>query len=319
MNTSPRNSHCSRFTVIAACSLLLAVSLAAASKPAQTTGKTYAKPDDAVAALATAANAHDREALRAIFGPASDELISVDEVQMTNDVKEFTAALNQARRIIHPTESTAILEVGKDRWPFPIPLVKKEGQWFFDTEAGKEEVLNRRVGRNELSTLKCARGYVEAQREYATRDHRGNDVLQYAQKLISSSGKKDGLYWPPELNGEISPLGPLVAEAQAEGYGKPAAGESAKPRPFHGYCYKILTRQGKSAPGGKYDYVINGNMIGGFALVAYPAQYGESGVMTFIVNQRGRVYEKNLGPNTAKVAAAMQEYDPDSTWMISKD
>ena len=323
MNASPRISLLTRlpgvrcFTVLSLMGLLV-ISLPAAPKVTQA-GKTFANPEEAVGALVAAANARDREALRSIFGSAADELAATDEVQAANDLTEFTAALNQAKRLTRPTETTCILEAGKNRWPFPIPLVKKESRWFFDTEAGKEEVLNRRIGKNELATLKSMRAYVEAQREYASRDRQGNDVLQYAQKLFSSPGKKDGLYWSPDLDGEVSPLGPLAAQAQAEGYGKPAKDPSTSPRPFHGYFFKILTRQGKSAPGGKYDYVINGNMIGGFALLAYPAQYGNSGVMIFIVNQRGRVYEKDLGTKTALRVLDIKEYDPDSSWRLSRD
>ena len=323
MNAFPRNSHLTRLPGVicfSVCSLmgLLVLNLPAAPKVAQT-GKTFTSPEEAVGALVAAANARDRETLRSIFGPAANELVAVDEVQAANDLTEFIAALNQAKRLTRPTETTRILEVGKNRWPFPIPLVKKEGQWFFNTEAGKEEVLNRRIGKNELATLKSMRAYVEAQREYASRDRQGNDVLQYAQKLFSSPGKKDGLYWSPDLDGEVSPLGPLAAQAQAEGYGKPAKDPSTAPRPYHGYFFKILTQQGRSAPGGKYDYVINGNMIGGFALLAYPAQHGNSGVMTFIVNQRGRVYEKDLGAKTAQRALDIKEYDPDSSWRLSRD
>jgi len=177
-------------------------------------------------------------------------------------------------------------------------------------------LLTRRIGRDELNTLETVRAYVDAQREYASRDRNGSQVLQYAQKFASTSGKKDGLYWPEELDGEISPLGPLVADAHEEGYSKKG---KVGPIPYHGYYFKILTRQGSNAPGGRYNYIINGNMIAGFALVAWPAQYGESGIMTFIVNQQGRVYQKDLGPRTGKLATAMKEYDPDSTWRLSPD
>ncbi|MDD2709442.1 MAG: DUF2950 domain-containing protein [Verrucomicrobiae bacterium] len=323
MKTFPQTPPFARFhgigdIMVCVLMALLAIHLPAAS-PAAQIGKTFSTPEAAVDALAAAANARDQEALRSIFGPASDEIISVDEVQMANSLTKFTAALNQAKSLAHFTENSRILEVGKNRWPFPIPLVKKDGQWFFDAEAGKEEVLNRRIGKNELSTLKAVRAYVEAQREYASRDRMGNDVLQYARKILSSPGKKDGLYWSSDLDGEISPLGPLMAQARAEGYIGPAVSGVGAPQPFHGYFYKVLPRQGKSASGGQYNYVINGNMIGGFALVAYPAHYGESGVMTFIVNHRGRVYQKNLGPKTCKLAAEMKEFDPDPSWKLSKD
>ncbi len=204
-------------------------------------------------------------------------------------------------------------------WPFPIPLVKAAGGWQFDTEAGLEELLNRRIGRNELDVLQVMKVYVEAQREYASRDRDSDEVLEFAQKITSSEGRTDGLFWPPQLNGEISPLGPMVADAQAEGYDRIGKTGNREPQPFHGYLFRPLTRQGKHAPGGKYDYVINGNMIGGFALVAWPAAYGESGVMTFIVNQQGRVYQRDLGPVTAKTVRKLSAYDPDSKWQLSAD
>ncbi len=212
-----------------------------------------------------------------------------------------------------------VLEVGTNFWPFPVPIVKQGGRWFFDTEAGKEEILSRRIGKNELAVLQVVRAYVDAQREYASRDRNGDEVLEYAQRLASTPGTKDGLFWPPDLDGEISPLGPMVAEAQGAGYEMKGKGSDTTREPFRGYFFKILTRQGKHAPGGKYDYIINGHMIGGFALVAWPAEYGESGIMTFIVNQQGRVYQRDLGAKTGKLAAAMKVYDPDSSWLVSPD
>ena len=212
-----------------------------------------------------------------------------------------------------------MLEVGTNFWPFPVPIVKKDGRWFFDTAAGKDEILNRRIGKNELEVLQVMRAYVDAQREYASRDRNGDEVLEYAQRIASTPGTKDGLYWPPDLDGEISPLGPLVADAQEEGYNAPTKGTVTTRLPFHGYFFKILTQQGKHAPGGKYSYIINGHMIGGFAMVAWPAEYGDSGIMTFIVNQQGRVYQKDLGPKTDKQAPAMKAYDPDPSWTISPD
>jgi len=180
-------------------------------------------------------------------------------------------------------------------------------------------LLNRRIGANELSTLAVVRAYVQAQREYASRDRDGGEVLKYAQKIISTPGAKDGLFWSPDFDDEISPLGPLAADAADEGYRSGQQNPGDEPHPFHGYFFKILTRQGKHAPGGKYDYVINGNMIGGFAFVAWPAEYGNSGIMTFIVNQQGRVYQKDLGEKTGKLAPAMKQYDPDLTWQLSPD
>ena len=201
-------------------------------------------------------------------------------------------------------------------------VVMEQGAWGaygHEQDYNKDELINRRIGKNELATLQAVRAYVEAQRVYSSKDHDGDEVLEFAQKFRSSPGMKDGLYWPQDLDGELSPLGPFVAEAQASGYGGKPRGEGAAPEPFHGYFFKVLTRQGKAAPGGDYDYIINGNMIGGFALVAWPAEYGETGIMTFIVNQQGRVYQNDLGPKTANTAATMKEYNPDKTWTVSPD
>jgi hypothetical protein len=292
---------------------ILSVNLVAAD-----TGRAFSTPDDAVTALARAVQSTNRADLLAIFGPAAEDLVNPDTVQATNEFANFAVTFNKAHRIVRHSDTRTDLEVGTNNWPFPVPLVRKNGQWFFDTTEGRQEIINRRIGCNELATLDAARAYVGAQREYASHDRDGDDVLEYAQSILSTPGNKDGLYWSPESDGEISPLGPLVAAAQSEGYMK-STGEKSGPKPFHGYYFKILTRQGKHAPGGRYDYVINGNMIGGFALVAWPAEYGESGIMTFIVNQQGRVYQKDLGPSTAKTAMGMKEYDPDKTWSLSAD
>jgi hypothetical protein len=298
-------------------SLMLSLSL---TLRADDGGTRFPTPEAAVAALTAAANAQDTNALRDIFGPVLADIRNPDRVQAANNLAAFAAALDASNQVVEETQTRAELDVGTNSWPFPIPLVKgPDGQWFFDTQAGEEEILNRRVGQNELATLQTVRAYVEAQREYASRDRDGSGVLKYAQRLFSSAGNKDGLYWPPDLDGEISPLGPLVANAQGEGYGAQSKDSNAGPEPFHGYFFKIMKCQGKHAPGGKYHYVINGNMIGGFALVAWPAEYGNSGVMTFIVNQQGRVYQKDLGPKTGKLAPAIKKYDPDSTWQLSPD
>src|SRR5262245_60404401 len=279
----------------------------------------FATPELAVTALADAVNNTNHAALRKLFGSPIDELINPDRVQAANDFAAFSAALSATNYLDHESDHRCVLELGTNQWPFPVPLVQTNGQWSFDTAAGLDELINRRIGRNELDTLNTVRAYVDAQREYATVDHNGNGVLKYAQRLVSTPGTKDGLYWPPDVDGELSPLGPLVASAQEEGYGKHLAETNAAPQPFHGYFFKILTRQGKNPPGGKYDYIINGNMIAGFALVAWPAQYGDTGIMTFLVNQQGRVYQKDLGPKTAKLAADMKEYNPDSSWRLSPD
>jgi hypothetical protein len=282
-------------------------------------GKSFSSAEAAVSALQAAATAKDVTALHDLFGPAWADLENPDRVQATNELSTFTAALSQTNRLVRQSGSRCLLEVGPDFWPFPVPLVKEGGRWFFDTAAGKEEILSRRIGKNELATLQVVRAYVDAQRDYASRDRDGDQVLEYAQRLVSSPGGQDGLYWPPEASGEISPLGPLVALADGQGYGLKSRNANARREPLEGYYFRILTRQGKHAPGGRYDYIINGNMIGGFALVAWPAEYGESGIMTFLVNQQGRVYQKDLGPKTGRIAADLKEYNPDESWSVSPD
>jgi len=281
-------------------------------------GKTFATPEAAVSALISATSTKDNEALHALFGPAGADLENPDRIQSTNELSAFTLAFHETNRLTRLSDSQYVLEVGADLWPFPVPIEKKDGRWFFDTEIGKDELLSRRIGQNELSTLEIMRGYVDAQREYAEKDHDDDNVLEYAQRISSSPGKTDGLYWPTELNTEVSPLGPWVGEAQSEGYFRTMTSDGG-PQPFHGYLFKILTAQGRHAPGGKYDYIVNGNMILGFALVAWPAEYGTSGVMTFIVNQQGRVYQKDLGKKTAQIVKKMRAYDPDRSWQISPD
>jgi hypothetical protein len=272
----------------------------------------FASPDEAVKALLAATRDHDKPALHEIFGPHGHELISGDKVEDAKEFADFAKALGQLCRLSAEGPDKVVLNIGAQDWPFPIPLVRQDGKWFFDTLAGKEEIIDRRVGGNELTAIGVCRTYVEAQREYAGQDRDNSGVLKYAQKIKSTPGQKDGLFWEPAAGEEPSPFGPLVASARAEGYGPRKPGEA--PQPFHGYLFKILTKQGVHAPGGPYGYIINGNMIAGFALVAYPALWGESGVMTFIVNQQGRVYQANLGPDTAAKAAALAEFDPDSTW-----
>jgi hypothetical protein len=283
------------------------------------TGKSFNTPQDAVSALGRAIEATNRAALVTLFGDETERLANPDTVQGAQEIAEFAAAFNATNRLVPDSDKRMVLEVGNNAWPFPIPLVKMPEGWRFDTAAGADEILNRRIGRNELDALRVIRAYVHAQREYASRDRDGDQVLEYAQKIASSPGRTDGLFWPPEVNGEISPLGPAFAYAQREGYFREGSASGGQPRPFHGYLFKILTRQGPNAPGGKYDYIINGNMIGGFALLAWPAEHGDSGIMTFIVNQRGRVHQRDLGANTAKAVENITAYDPDSAWRVSAD
>jgi Protein of unknown function (DUF2950) len=295
---------------------------------------TYASPDDALQALVSAAKEKDRAALSKVFGPDYSELLSGDTVEDDKDLSDFASAAEESAKLLKDTDTKYTVVVGKDNWPTPIPIVQKDGKWLFDTKAGLNEVVNRRIGENELSAMQTCRAYAVAQWEYYTEgdwDHDG--VAEYAQRFISTPGKHDGLFWETGENEKPSPLGRLVAEARAEGYGPKAktvsdssspsaaasAAEATPHAPYHGYHFKILTAQGAHAPGGKYNYIINGNMIAGYALVAYPDSWGKSGVMTFIVNQQGRVYEKNLGRNTAQIAAAMTAYDPDPSWTFARN
>jgi hypothetical protein len=275
--------------------------------------KNFKSPKEAVQALADAVKGNDEKELLTIFGPAGKDLISSgDEIADRTGRDRFVKAYEEMNKLVNENDDKIILHVGSEDWPFPIPLVKKDEYWFFDTMAGKEEILNRRIGRNELNAIQVCLAYVDAQREYVLKDRDGDRLLEYAQKFISSKGKKNGLYWEVKEGEKLSPLGPLVAKAAKEGYiGRKPVG---KHTPYHGYYYKILKAQGKNAPGGEYDYIVKDKMIGGFALVAYPAEYGNSGVMTFIVNHDGVVYEKDLGKDTEKIATAMKKFDPDKTW-----
>jgi hypothetical protein len=277
--------------------------------------QTFNSPNEAVSALVTAAQNNDTNAIHLIFGPAGHELISPDVVQATDEFTMFVQRLAEKTQLISNSDSNATLELGADGWPFPIPLVKQGGQWHFDSAAGKDEIFARRIGRDEMGAIDVCNAYVEAQREYASQDRMGDGVLAYAQFLRSTPGTHDGLFWPTNQPGEeLSPLGPLIAQARVEGYHRAAKMLNDEQAPYHGYYFKILTSQGKHAPGGKFKYLLNGRMIAGFALAAWPAEWGDAGVMTFVVNQQGKVYQKNLGSKTAKIAKAMTIYDPDATW-----
>jgi hypothetical protein len=273
--------------------------------------KSFPSPEEGVGALIDAARKDDDKALLEILGQDAKPIIdSGDPVADRQTRERFVTSYEEAHSLVKEGDDTVVLQIGKDEWPFPIPLVKESTGWRFDTAEGKEEILNRRIGRNELDVIQVCLAYVDAQYEYYRRDPDGDSLLQYAQKFISTKGKRDGLYWETTPGEEESPLGPLVAEARAEGYRR----TGDKPIPYHGYYYRILTGQGKDAPGGAYDYIVRGKMIGGFAMVAYPAQYGSSGIMTFLVNQDGVVYQKDLGPKTAQIAPSMTRFNPDKTW-----
>jgi hypothetical protein len=279
----------------------------------------FDSPEQAVEALVGATRADEEKSLLAILGPHGAKLIrSGDPVADREGREHFTAAYDQAHHIEHDGEKQAVLFVGTEDWPLPIPLVRDDGGWRFDTRAGEQQILDRRVGRNELNVIEVCRAYVQAQREYAALQASSGGKRQYAQRFMSHSGQHDGLYWPVTAEEQQSPLGPLVAQARAGGYVQESPG--GKPRPYYGYYYRILTRQGTHASGGARNYIAaDGRMSRGFALLAYPAVYGDSGIMTFIVNQNGIVREKNLGPRTAALARGMSEYDPDASWRIALD
>lgn len=296
---------------------------AAKTKPQAVQQTNFSTPEEAMQALVEAAKAKDRAALRRIFGPDDDELLSGDPVEDNKDLESFAAAVSESAQLKKEGDIKYTIVVGKNNYPLPIPIVKQGDHLIFDTAAGIDEILNRRIGENEFSTVTTCRAYVLAQWEYFTEGHLAHDgVAAYAQKFRSTPGQHDGLFWDTAEGDKPSPLGELVAAARAEGYGlkgqtqAQAKEEGQKPAhsPYHGYFFKILTRQGSHAPGGKYSYIINGNMIAGYGLLAYPAKWGNSGVMTFIVNQQGRVYQKNLGRDTAKIAGAIAEFDPDPSW-----
>ena len=274
--------------------------------------KVFATPDDAVAQFVASAKATDMKGLIDVLGPGGKRIIqSGDAIADKAALARFVQAYDEAHKVENSGDSKAILSVGKDAWPFPVPIVKAADGWRFDAKQGAEELLNRRIGRNELSVIQVVEAYVDAQREYYLRNPSKDKLLHYAQQFVSSKGKRDGLYFPVASGEQASPLGALFASATAQGY---KAGTAAKPNAYHGYYYRILKSQGPDAKGGAYDYIAQGRMIGGFALVAYPATYGNSGIMTFIVNHDGVVFQKNLGPNTAAIAAKMTKFNPDSTW-----
>jgi len=295
--------------LIFAMTLFVMTSAAAAAAEAQ---KSFASPEAAITALVDAVKLNDQPLLRVILGPRSSKLISSgDPVADERGRAAFIRAYSETNQLSLEGENKATLVIGKDAWPFPIPLVKNGGGWRFDSRQGEREILGRRIGRNELAAIQVCLAIVDAEREYAAQDVDGNGVLEYAPRFASTPGKHDGLYWPANPGEPQSPLGSLLAAAANDGYARSGIRSLA---PYHGYFYRILTKQGKDAPGGAYDYFVKGRMIGGFAVVAYPARYGASGVMTLIANQDGVVFEKNLGKNTAAIASKMTTFNPDASW-----
>ena len=280
--------------------------------PAAIAEETYfPRPDDGITALVEAVKSNDESTLGAILGPDGIKLISSgDEVADTQSRETFMKAYNEGHKLVLGRDTQAVLVIGKDEWPMPIPLVKSQEGWRFDTTRGEEEILARRIGGNELAAIQVCLAIVDAERDYVAQDRDADGLPEYATKFVSTPGKHDGLYWETQAEEPPSPLGPLLAAATSEGY----PSDSAPLAPYHGYFYRILTKQGQDSPGGAHDYQVNGKMIGGFAVIAYPAAYGASGIMSFIVNQDAVVYEKDLGENTTAIASKMRAFNPDASW-----
>jgi len=277
------------------------------------TQQVFPSPDAAVSALVAADKADDMKTLSSILGPDADQVLSSgDPVADKNARDDFVNRYQEMHRLEYDDQGRVVLYVGANNWPVPIPLVKKSGGWVFDTAAGKDELLYRRIGRNELFTIKVLEDLADAQQEYASEEHDGASAGQYARRILSDTGKHDGLYWEVADGQPESPIGPLVASATAEGYKKDSGGN---PIPFHGYYYKVVTRQGRNAPGGARNYLVNGKMTNGFAFIAYPAEHRASGVMTLMINQDGVIVQKDLGADTAKLASEIAEYNPDKSWL----
>ena len=277
----------------------------------------FASPDEAVSILIKAVNSKDVSALEAILGPDSRDLISSGDPIADQSGRAKFLKLYGEKNELEQTADRVILIIGNDDWPFPIPIVKKDGSWFFDSLEGRDEILARRIGRNELNAIQVCLTYVDAQREYALKDRDADGLFQYAEKFRSDKGMKNGLYWGVKEGEEKSPMGLLAASALEEGYSRKQTDDT--PVPYHGYYYKILTGQGKNAPAGASDYMVKGKMSGGFALLAFPARYESSGIMTFIVNHAGVIYEKDLGMDTEKEAQNIKLFNPDSSWKKAEE
>jgi hypothetical protein len=297
------------------CACMMLLTLTSCSRSAEPRHRTFASPEDAVRALAEVVKAGKIDQVLAIFGPDGKELVdSSDAATARHNREVFTAAVAEGWRLVDHGANGKTLVIGREEWPFPVPLVKEANAWRFDTAAGKEEVLARRIGRNELAVIRICRTYVAAQQIYAGQARDGKRAGLYAATFRSAPGRQNGLYWPARRGEKRSPLGDLMAQAAEEG--RAPGPDRGQPSPFHGYYFRILTAQGNLAEGGAKDYIVQGEMSGGFALVAWPAQYDVTGIMTFVVNQDGIVREKDLGPGTDEAARGMTLYNPDGSWGI---
>ena len=307
----------SRFFSAAAASVIAAAMLTGCAKkeppaPAAPDHVSFASAQEAVDAMIAALEAGDDATLLQLFGPGTEELVSSgDDVADANDRAGFVAAYREQHELVPDGDGRMILQVGENDWPAPVPVVERDGRWYLDGAAGEDEIIFRRVGRNELGAIEVCRGFVDAQNEYASEGRDDNPPGYYAAYLISDEGERNGLYWPVEEGEPESPAGPFVAAAAGEGYRRAASGE---PTPYHGYYYRMLYAQGVNAPGGALEYFEGGRLVNGFALIAWPADYGVSGVQTFLVNQDGVVYQKDLGEDTAIAVASIELFDPDGTW-----
>jgi len=301
------SDKCATSIALAVCATLALLS----STVSATEQPYFTSPEEATQALIEAAEADDSDAILLLLGPQGHAIRSSDPVADALERKGFAEAARQATSVHPDGDDYATIAVGEDDWPFPVPLVKDPDGWRFDTEAGIEELLDRRIGRNELHTIETARAFVAAQRAYASQDRNGDGLPEFAQALMSTEGERNGLYWPTTGDEPESPMDRLVAEAIDDGY---QPGHKEEPTPYHGYYYRALTAQGESAPEGAKRYIVDGRMTEGFALLAYPADYGNSGIMSFLINQSGTLYQKDLGEDTGSLAAAVTAYDPDQSW-----
>jgi len=298
--------------ILAAVAILLTACFPIRSRAQQPGQKTFSSPEDASNALVTAAQNNDEKAMLDILGPDGKQIVSSgDEAEDAESRANFVRRYEQMHRLMKEPDGTTVLYIGAENWPTPIPLVNHGNSWYFDTEAGKKEILYRRVGRNELSAISVCQELVAAQKEFYSAQHN-----EYAKEIFSNEGQHNGLYWKAAEGEPQSPVGPLVASAFAEGYAKSQDGSAV---PYRGYYYRMLTRQGKNGPGGAKSYIVNGKLVEGFAFAAYPAEYRSSGVMTFIVNEDGIVYQKDLGKKTEVLAKALKEYNPNSSWQKAEE